>query len=113
APRVHGQLRQTEVRHVDVLEIPFAGDPLAGSIQIPGKTVERALQVVGSSRVVAQRTAPVQAGVVERLDPLRRCAHDEHGQLVDVVHPGVTDVGYVLDPAGDLPTPGPDSLLLP
>ena len=61
-----------------------------------------------AGRPVAQRRAPVEAGVEVGPDLVRGDPHDDQAVVDDVVDDVVADVRDLLGPAGDLPGAAPD-----
>ncbi|MCY1435779.1 hypothetical protein D9M71_518860 [compost metagenome] len=86
APAFHPHLRQLELAGFEMLEVPGGGHALEVALQVPGEAVVRAAQLVGGAAAHAQRTATVQAGVVEAADDVVLAAHDDDRSVDDVVH---------------------------
>lgn len=103
-------LRETEVRVLDLREVPLAGVVDELTVERPREPVERADESGDPTSLVAQRGPAVETRVEIGLD-LRGCrAYDDQRVVGDVVDDVITDDRDVLFAAGDLPDLAPDVL---
>ena len=91
----------------------WAGTSFRRAVEVPGEAVERAADLRAVAVVLLELAAAVEAGVGEGLDGVGRRPHDHVRPAGDVVDRVVADAGDVLLPAGELPHPRPQPLLLP
>ena len=97
-------------RHVG--EVPLGRHVLQRAVDVPGEAVVRAAELAAVTVVLLQLAAAVQAGVRVGLDLVLAGADDDVRPADDVVGRVVADLRDVLLPAGELPHPGPQPLLL-
>ena len=103
SPGADLDLRQRPLAVVDVLEVPPRRHMAEGAVQLPREAVERAAHLAATPADVFQLPPAVEAGVVERLDLAGGRAHDDEGQVGDVVDDVAADVLDLLLTAGELP----------
>jgi len=113
-PRVDAARGQVEVVRtlVDVGEVPRSRNVGEGAVEGPREAVEVAADLRAVALVVLQLATAVEAGVRVRLDLARVGANDEVRPAGDLVDDVVTRLGNVVFAAGELPHPGPETLLL-
>jgi len=102
---------QPVIGHIDIGEVPLAGDLPHRAVELPAPAVEGAAKAGRAPPVVlAQLAAPVQAGVAVGLDLAGSGADDQERQVCDVVDVVIADLGNLLREAGELPRAAPQPL---